>query len=108
MLNLINLKRTAGISLGAAVLATAIGAAPANALTCAGSHHYVQGVAAHYDQGTAMAMARKSWTKKVRDKYSLEWSVWEIAKGKQQACSPGANNMKYCFAKAKPCKTVIK
>ncbi|MBL8908209.1 MAG: hypothetical protein JNM20_16165 [Rhizobiales bacterium] len=54
----------------------------------------------------AMKNARDIWTAQVKNRYSLEWSVWNIAASKDTNCGfTGAKQ--YCIVKAKPCKYVV-
>ena len=55
----------------------------------------------------ALAGARADWTNKVKNNYGLSWSVWNIASGKQETCTPGAGGTFACVVKAKPCNYVV-
>lgn len=67
---------------------------------------YAQAEAMGNTRFAAMKNARNIWTNQVKNQYSLEWSVWNIAANKDTDCSyTGAKQ--YCIIKAKPCKYVV-
>lgn len=55
---------------------------------------------------TTVANAKAIWSNKVKNKYDLAWSVWNISVSKSQNCAwTGAQQ--YCVIKAKPCLYVV-
>ena len=92
----------------AAALVTAIlalpFAAPAQAYQCKNS--YSQAEALGNNRFMALKNARNIWANQVKDQYSLEWSVWNIAANKDTDCN-FTGNQQYCIIKAKPCKYVV-
>ena len=56
--------------------------------------------------GTALMASKSAWTAKVRGKFGLEWSVYNIAANASQNClATGGGIM--CTVIAKPCKYVV-
>ena len=92
----------------AAALVTAIlalpFAAPAQAYQCKNS--YSQAEALGNNRFMALKNARNIWANQVKDQYSLEWSVWNIATSKDTDCNY-TGSKQYCIIKAKPCKYVV-
>jgi hypothetical protein len=52
------------------------------------------------------AAARGFWSTKVKNRYDLSWSVWNIASAKNEHCNWTGNKF-YCIIKARPCKYVV-
>jgi hypothetical protein len=93
----------------AAALFTTIIALPltigsAQAYQC--KNGYAQAEAHGNTRYKAMKNARNIWSNQVKNQYSLEWSVWNIAANKDTDCS-FTGNQQYCIIKAKPCKYVV-
>ncbi|MFO0993153.1 MAG: hypothetical protein U1E67_14610 [Hyphomicrobiales bacterium] len=91
----------------AALIATVLAlpfAATAQAYQCKNS--YSQAEALGNTRFAAMKNARNIWANQVKDQYSLEWSVWNIAASKDTDCNY-TGNKQYCIIKAKPCKYVV-
>jgi len=91
------------VTLAAAVaLPLAIGSA--EAYQCKNSFSQAEAIA--NTRFMALKNARNIWANQVKDQYSLEWSVWNIAASKDTDCNfTGAKQ--YCIIKAKPCKYVV-
>ncbi|MGE0237994.1 MAG: hypothetical protein AB7F09_15175 [Parvibaculaceae bacterium] len=54
----------------------------------------------------ARASAKAIWSTTVKNKYGVQWSVWNIAASKGQRCNwTGAKW--YCIVKARPCLYVV-
>jgi hypothetical protein len=77
---------------------------PAQAYECKSTYTIVGANAVL--QLTAKAKARAAWSATVKNKYSLSWSVWDIAASRSQPCSLAAGKW-VCQAKAKPCNYVV-
>ncbi len=67
----------------------------------------VTGMSAAIGQANALVKAKAQWTQKARSAFGLSWSVWTIAAGKSQACTPTGSGTYACTVKAKPCNTVV-
>ena len=51
----------------------------------------------------AERIAVSGWTRRVKSKYGLTWSVWSIAKSKSVSCNKSGITW-HCVAKGRPCK----
>lgn len=67
---------------------------------------FTQAEAVGPNAATAAASARSFWSTKVKNKYHLAWSVWDIAAAKSQNCG-WTGNQQYCIVKARPCLYLI-
>lgn len=94
---------TAGITAGSVTFST-----PALAYACKTAPY--QSVGIRTTRIAAQAIARKSWSARVKSTYGLEWSVLKIAKNKVKSCSKISTSQgpKWrCLLSAIPCKYVV-
>ena len=82
--------------------------APAQAYQCKSSA--ITAVGVHNLKFRAHNTAPRNWTKRVKDKYGLAWSVHKIAQSKSISCDKveiaGVKKWR-CIASAKPCLYVV-
>ena len=93
------------VPLAAAALLLIGATTGASAYQCKGSNTIGGLVAAQ--PAAALAGARADWTNKVKNNYGLSWSVWNIASGKQETCTPSGGGTTTCVVRAKPCNYVV-
>jgi len=55
-------------------------------------------------QATTIANAKSIWSTRVKNKYHLAWSVWDIATSKSQNCAWTGNNYQ-CASAPSPAST---
>lgn len=101
------IHRASGLIGVFALSAGLMAASPVSAeYACQTEQHFRSAVGTHHTQTSAQTLAKKNWKNKIRSRYGMEWSVWEIAKGKTLKCTSTANGANICVARARACKYV--
>ncbi len=106
MKNTTTLIQSAGLFTAAFFALTTIGIGPAEAYACKTQHRYLVGAGVHAAQAGAIEMAKKNWQNKVKEKFGLHWSVWEISEGKHVQCMANGGGGQSCVVRSRPCSYV--
>ncbi len=97
-----NIAKIAASTLAAATLFAFVGSA--EAYQCKAQNEAANGKA--IGQNLALNRSKANWTKSVKGKFGLEWSVYTIASAPSQNCAKNGA-MYQCTVVAKPCKYVV-
>ena len=100
------LMAVAGLFAAAFAASTAVGTHPAEAYACKTDLRYMAGTAVRRAQTDAVEMAKKNWQVRVKQKFGLAWSVWEISEGQHVQCVSNRGGGMLCVARSRPCKYV--